>query len=279
MKIRQALPQLLKRQYPIVKAGYPLLVVLYLLRMQDVDAVPILPVTRKGARAVFGFSSLPQFMNLGPEGFAKLLRGPCEVASDELTLVDADDELESLLKAFESRKLGFALAHDGGRTTRSGLVSLSDVLSLYGGGVIRSEATVEEVSTPIFSMPASTTVREALKAMFSHRYRRVFLSGDEGSSYVSDRSIMSYLFSPMVLEDLGREDGRDVLSTPIAKIDKATASVVSSRASLKASALALRKDRGGCLVTYEGRVLTPWDAVMKPWASGKLTIKDRPSRA
>jgi hypothetical protein len=277
LKIRHAFPALLNRQYPIVKATYPLLTVLYLLRMQDVDAVPITPITKKGARAVFGFSSLPQFMDLGPNGFAKLLRGPCEVASDELTMVSADDDLQTLLSAFESRKLGIALIHgDDGRETRTGLMSLSDVLPLYGSGILHSKATVEEVGTPIFSMPGTTTIRETLKAMFCHRYRRVFLSGDKTPfSYVSDRTIMSYLFSPTVLEELDREDAKDVLSTPIAKVGKVAADVTSSRTSLKTAALALTKKRGGCLVTRDGGVLTPWDAVMKPWSTGKLTIEKK----
>jgi hypothetical protein len=238
--------------------------------VKDIDAVPIIPVT-KGARAVFGFSSLPRFVNLGPERFAGLLRGPCEVASDELAVLSIEDNLKVLLKAFESRRLGFALVHDGGKKMKAGLVSLADVLTLYGTGMLRTEVTVEDVSTPIFSMPASTTIREALKATFRHRYRRIFLEGER--AYISDRSIMSYLFSPMVLEELNRGgQDKDILSIPISKTAKAAPLAISPKINMKTAALKLTKDRGGCLVTSDGKMVTPWDAVMKPWFSGKLTM-------
>lgn len=270
VKIRRAFPGILERQYPIVKAHYTLLTVLYLLRMKDVDAVPIIPVTKKGARAVFGFSSLPHFMNLGSKGFADLLRGPCEAASDELVFVSVEDDLASLFEAFESRRLGFALVHDEGKTMKAGLVSLADVLSLYGTGAIRTEMTVREVSTPIFSMDSTTTIRGALRAMFRHRYRRVFLSKEK--EYASDRSIMSYLFSPTVLEELGRGGSKDILAAPIARVEKASPIVIGPGTSLKKAALKLEKERGGCCVTGEAKVVTPWDTVMKPWLAGKLTI-------
>lgn len=79
MKVGEAIPGVLRRQYAAVKGAYPLLTVPYLLRMEDVDALPILP---------------------------------CEAASDELGLVRADDDLSSLLEAFESRRLGFALVYE-----------------------------------------------------------------------------------------------------------------------------------------------------------------------
>ncbi|MDA4123343.1 MAG: CBS domain-containing protein [Thaumarchaeota archaeon] len=270
MKIEQAFPHILEKQVPVVKSNYPLLTVLYLLRMQDVDAVPIVPVTNKGARAVFGFSSLPHFMNLGPEGFAELLRGPCEAASDELNLLSVEDELGSLLDAFKSRTLGLALVHEGGRKMKAGLLSLTDVLALYGTGVIHAGMTVGDVGSPILSLPSTTTIREALQAMFRHRHRRVFLTGVE--AYVSDRSIMSSLFSPTILEQLGSEKSKDILSTPIAKVEKVTPVAVGPKTSLSKAAYMLRRDRGGCLITSEKKVVTPWDVVMKPWLTDRLTI-------
>lgn len=120
MKIKQAFPGILDRKYPVVKGEYPLLTVLYLLRMKDVDAVPISPVTKDRARAVFGRSSLPRFLNPDPRKFADLLSGPCEAASDELSLVTVDDDLESLLRAFESSRLGFAFVVAGEGTEDEG---------------------------------------------------------------------------------------------------------------------------------------------------------------
>ncbi len=259
----------MQTQYPTVKAGYPLLTILYLLRMDDVDAVPILPLAKKGSRAVFGFSSLPLFMKLSPRRFAEVLRGPCEAASDELPVVSARAELDSLFEAFRSRRLGFAVVHDGTLASRPGLVGLWDVLRLYGTGALRTDMRAEDVGTKILTTPGAITIRDALRTMFRNRHRRVFLPG--GRSYISDRSVMNYLFSPTVLEEIGREGGRDALATPITRLVASAPIAVSQRMPARSAALNLRKDRGGCLVAG-GRVVTPWDVVMKPWLSGKLTV-------
>lgn len=241
---------------------------LYLLRMKDVDAVPIFPMARRGARAVFGFSALLHLMKLGPKGFADFVRGPCEAASDELSLLGLEDDLEALLEAFEARRLGFALVRDPRQAKKAGLASLADVLSLYGRGGIRSDLTVEDVGTRIFSMPSGSSIRDALQQMFRHRYRRVFLSGE--STYVSDRGILGYLFSPSILEELGTDETLDPLSKPIGEVEKSTPATIDPRKGLKLAALKLKEERGGCLVTDDHRVVTPWDVVMKPWLSGEL---------
>lgn len=169
--------------------------------------------------------------------------------------------------------------------TKAALVSLADVLALYADGTVTTKMVSEDVSTAIFSMPGTTTVRDALQAMIHRRHRRIFISGkkeeEDSSLYVSDRSMMSYLFSPSILEVLGREEERrqrDLLSTPISKVEKVVPSAIGPRATLKSAALRLRKDRGGCLVTGEGKVVTPWDVVMKPWMSNRLVIDGGNSR-
>ena len=271
MKIRAAFPNILKRQYPFVKPDYPLLTVLYLLRITEIDAVPITSEDGSTNRAIFGFSSLPRFMALGPTRFGKMLKEPCERASDELPSFAVNEDLESVLDAFASRRLGFALVHGtGGFGYRRSLISLTDMLELYNRGTIRSELMVKDVATPAFSMPKTSTIRTALQAMFRYRYRRVFLSERE---YVSERSMMSYVFSPVILEELGREQGRDILATPIERLEVVRPTVVPPYTSLRIAALKLRKDRGHCLVVGKGRVATPWDVVMKPWLSRRMTIE------
>lgn len=276
MKIRTAFPDVLKRQYPVVKPDVPLLTVLYLLRMTEVEAVPITYDRGGKTRAVFGFSCLPKFMLLGPRRFRKLLEEPCENASDEIASLSADEDVETLLDTFASRRLGFALVLRGGPArNRTGLITLADVLGLYARRIISSELLVEDVATPGFSMPGSTPIRTALQAMFRYRYRRVFISERE---CVSERNVMQYVFSPLILEELGRSQGRDVLETPIEKLDKTKPTVVPPYTTLRTAALKLRGDRGHCLIVGRGRIATPWDVVMKPWLTGKLRIEQRARR-
>ena len=271
MKIRTAFPHILDRQYPSVKPDYPLLTILYLLRIKDIDAVPITYADERKDRAVFGFSSLPKFMAMGTKGFADLLKEPCELASDELPSLAVDEDLESLLDAFASRRLGFALVHGlGASKGRVSFASLTDILGLYGRRAISTGMLLGEVTTPIFSMSRTSSIRSALQAMFRNRYRRVFVSERE---FVSDRSVMEHVFSPFTLEQMQWDFGRDVLGTPIDKLDKATAMVAGPRTSLRTAAIKLGEDRGQCLVVGGGGVATPWDVVMKPWLARKLTVE------
>lgn len=265
MRVRQAFPQVLERRYPTVKPDYSLLTVLYLLRMQDVDAVPISPLAQKSPRAVFGYSTLPRMVNMAPKEFEQFLNGPCVEASSELAAVKLDDDLEDLLRAFDSKKLGFAVVRATG-PARASLVTLADFLGLYAKGALRTTLTARQVASKVVPMPGSTTIREALKAMIARRQRRVFISGK--GTFVSDRSIMHHLFSPMILEDVtGKED---VLSEPIDRIEQLSPARVKPTASLPTAAKALLKDRGGCLTAGEGTVVTPWDLVMKAWKVGAL---------
>ncbi|HUH99433.1 MAG TPA: hypothetical protein VLY65_00175 [Nitrososphaerales archaeon] len=270
MKIRTAFPSVLKRQHPFVKPDYPLLVVLYLLRMTDLDAVPITYPDAGETRAVFGFSCLPRFMALRPGRFGKLLGGPCEVVSDKLNSIGVDEDLGTLLDEFASKRLGFDLVHGVGASKgRSSVVALTDFLELYERRTIHTELLAKEVASPMFSMPRTTPIRAALEAMFRNRYRRVFLSDLE---YISDRSVTNYLFSPTVLEGLAQRQERDVLLTPIDKLEKLRPTVVPPYTSLRTAALKLLGDRGHCLVVGRGKVATPWDVVMKPWLTRKMTI-------
>ena len=266
MKINQCFPGILERRYPTVEAGYSLLTVLYLLRMKDIDAVPISPLTPKRARGVFGYTTLPRMLKMRPEEFAGFLDGPCEKASSELAVLGFDEDVDDLLAAFDSKKRGFAVVHDGGRPPRASLVTLADFLRLHARGVLRTNQTAEQVASQFAGMRGSTSIRDALEAMLAQGHRRIFISGKK--TYVSDRSIMHYVFDPMVLEDVSAIE--DVLSGPIDSITQLTPGRVKLTSKLQEAAKALLNDRGGCLTPGDGTVVTPWDVVIKPWRAGTL---------
>jgi hypothetical protein len=83
---------------------------------------------------------------------------------------------------------------------------------------------------------------------------------------------MGYIFSPVVLEEIGNHPHEDILAAPLDEAEKETPLVVAPGTAVKMAALKLQGDRGGCLVTRGDKVITPWDVVMKPWLSGRLTI-------
>ena len=239
--------------------------------MKSADVVPITFAQEMSGRAVYGCSVLSQATRTGPAGFANFLKGPCLAASDNLALVSVEDELGALLDAYKSKRLGFAFVHESGNPMKGCIVSMADVLSLFASGAIGTQMTVEDVASPMFSMPGDTPLGDALKVMYRHSYRRIFLTGEE--SCVFDREIMDHVFSPTVLEGTDPEQRcKDALGESLGAIGKTTPDAISGRTGLGNAASKLLSSKGGCLVVDGEKVVTPWDAVMKPWLAGELKI-------
>ena len=270
LRLDLAFPSAFARRYAIVKPDYPLITVLYLLKLKDLAAVPLTSDMEDERRAVFGFSSLKRLVKMGPKQFAPFLQGPCEDAADELDCLTADQDLGELLDSFRSRRLGFVLMRGPDPRGPRSLVTLGETLGLYEKGTIQTDMVAADVASPIFSMPESASVRQALEEMLSRGYRRVFVS-DTGC-YISDRSIIEHTLTPSALEDFMEDPDRDPLAVPIGKLWSVAPVRTAPHQSLKAAALKLRQQRGDCLVIDGDMVITPWDLVMKPWISGRLAI-------
>jgi hypothetical protein len=267
LKIRDALPHVFNRAYPVLDPKMPMLPAVSMLRFQQIDGLPlVIEATTTRPLALHGYSLLKRLLALGQGGFWRFIEKPCEDAAQTIGVVSADESLERLFEVFLKERFGFAWISD---TARTGVpVSLADVLELYKTGTIECDLQVKEVASPVFSLPGMTPLRKALLFMFSHRFRRVFLSA--GGAFISDRSIISHMFSPSALHDLAaRPDS--LLEMPIAEVEKSRPRRVPGRTTLKAAASALSGDIGQCL-TSRGTVITPWDIIMKPWVAKKLSI-------
>ncbi|MDG6915442.1 MAG: CBS domain-containing protein [Nitrososphaerota archaeon] len=267
MKIRDALPHVFNRAYPVLDPKMPMLPAVSMLRFQEIDGLPlVIDTSASRPRALHGYSLLRRLLALGQGGFWKFIERPCEDAAQSIGSVWADESLEKLFDVFLKERFGFAWIAD---TEKTGVpVSLADIIELYRTGLIESDLQVKDVGSPIFALPGMTPLRKALLFMFSHRFRRVFLS--VGGTFVSDRSIISHVFSPAVLHDLAANPDA-LLEIPIAEVEKTKSKRVPGRTTLKAAANTLGGDIGQCL-TSRGAVITPWDIVMKPWEAKRLTI-------
>lgn len=224
--------------------------------------------SEKRRRAVYGYSSLARLLRMSPKSFARFLGQPCVTISDVLATVDATDGLKKLFRTFERTRFGFAWVQD--RDNPGGFVGLDDVLGLYETGAIHSKLSVGDVASPMFSIPAATTLRVALSMMFARRFRRLFFSGESG--FISDRTIIERIFSPAVLQSYSKGSG-DILQTPASEAPRLQPKSVSSELTIARGARELHEKRGQCLVCEKG-VVTPWDLVMKPWLSKALDITE-----
>ncbi len=273
MRIGEALPHILQKGYPVLDPKTKMLPAMSLLRFHEIDVLPLsFDGRRKRQRGLFGSSCLARIMLLGPRHFRAFLDQPCEIASDELVSVRANQSLSGLLNAFSRTRLGFASVQEG--DDFSALISLADVLGLYETGIVASDLTIEEIGSPIFSMPGETTLRNVLEEMFQKWHRRVFVRGKR--EFISDRGIMAYIFSPAVLNPLmqEREAMTNVLDAPISSVERMVAKEVAPDTTLKVAASALKSERAGQCLVFDGMVVTPWDLVMKPWKAKALKLKN-----
>ena len=270
MNIQDALPGVFRRSYPLLDPKTEMLSAMALLRFHEIDALP-LSFDAKGkegkVRAVFGYSSLARLVLLDPKAVRGYLTRPCQEASDPLGVVTARSSLSRLLDTFAETRFGFARIES--RRGAGALVGLSDVLGLFGTGVVSSDLLLYDVGSPILSLPEDTTLRKALATMFEKRHRRVFFPG--GREFISDRGVIGYLFSPEVLGALAKDTG-DFLDVPISKIERATAKESDPGVPLADAASELRSERAGQCLVFDHKVVTPWDVVMKPWEAKKLKV-------
>ena len=261
-------PKMFERAYPAVDPTTPILSVLPLLRFHEIDVLPLSFDAGRRQKGVFGFSCLARLMKVRP-GVGSFLKRPCEVVSEPLATIRSDRSLSSLLNVFLRRRFGFARVVESRGV--GALLTLPDVLGLYEDGTIRSSLTLEDVGSSAFSMPSDSTIREALVEMFDRRIRRVFISGT--SEFIWDRRIIEHLFSPAVLATLAHRESGDILKMPISEIGTTTAKKAEGRLQLREAAALLKVEPGQCLV-FNGKVVTPWDVVMKPWKGRELKIRN-----
>lgn len=267
MKVGDALPNIFKRTTPILEPGTQMLLALSLLRFHQIDALPIgFKPKQKGRYAVFGYSCLSRLQETHPTQYARFLELPCESATLKLSTLGVDDSLDDLLRVFEKTKFGFAWIES---KQLGGFASLRDVLELYGNGFFDTKMTVEQVASPIFSMPNNSQLSNVLQEMFNHRFRRIFVEGE--NTVVTDRRIISYLFSSSRLTEIAKNP-ETLLDAKLGNLEKTEPIPINGKATAKDAAVAMKDAVEECLICDQG-VVTPWDLVMKPLKNGKLIIK------
>ncbi len=148
---------------------------------------------------------------------------------------------------------------------------MSDVLELYESRLIDANLTIEQVASPMFSMPTDSPIKNVLDEMLRHRFRRVFVSPDN-KFVVTDREIINYIFSTARLTAVSKTP-EALLDGQIGDLDKVEPIHINNGTLVREVALFMNGMAGGCLVCDRG-VLTPWDIVMKPLFNAKLSIRN-----
>jgi CBS domain-containing protein len=278
-RLGDAFPQIFSRSSPAVEKDSPTIYAASMIRFHPVDAAILLmddglQPFRVGRKGMFlgGYAILGNLMKQDPENYYRFLFEPCKKSAVPVEELNIKRSLKDLLDLFAESRFGFTIVTD---PPLYAMLSLSDVLQLYQSGAIDSGLVAKDVAQkPVFTSGA-TTIRDALSVMFRRRIRRLFieesiLGRGRGSAFVSDREVISFIFSPRSLEE-SRESPESMLDAKMGEVGPIDAEQVDDDSPLSEVAKYLTRSQGNCVVCTKG-LISPWDVVMKPYLGGRLSL-------
>jgi len=251
-----------KRASPSITADISVLAAGSVLGTHSVDALTIIRKKARTDEVVTGYNVLAGLVQAVPADIRSYIMSKCGSISMRLPVIRYDATLSDLLSGFIETRFGLAFIHKIG----GALISLSDLLQLYDKGVTDTGLTCSDVSSTPFRLRNDSTLKEALEEMMRRRIRRVFVN--QGNAFISDRTVIDYVFSPHGIKVLREE----LYTTKIGEIRTMDATPVMGSLPLKEGARLLLRDKGKCLLCEEGLV-TPWDCVVKPFQMNALSIQ------
>ena len=250
-----------KRVTPSITADSSILVAGSVLGTHSIDALKIIRAKAHEDGVVGGYAILKGLLEAFPTKVRSYVMSKCGSIAMRLPVVCYDATLPDLLSKFTETKFGLAFIHKTG----GALISLSDLLQLYEGAV-DSNLMCKDVASSPFRLRHDATLKEAIEEMIRRHFRRVFV--DDSNTFISDRTVIDYIFSPEGIQVLRDE----LFTTRIQKIRMMNAIPVKGNLPLKEAARLLSRDKGKCLLCETGLV-TPWDCLVKPFQMSALSTE------
>jgi CBS domain-containing protein len=279
LQIKDAIPDLLSRAVPTVESGTLIMVAGTLLDIPRSEVLLITSTAQDGFEylmkdgrwmAFSGYPVLKKMIATRPADLYKFLYGACESVALHLDPLSSESGLQHVLETFLRTEFGFTLIK---APDSLGLVTLTDLLSLYGEALDTDLHVGDVASQPVLSLPKETGLQDAVREMFKRRVRRVRISAT--NAFVSDREILAFIFSPKRL-NAAREYPEKMLDTTLEDVGPVEAIEVDAGVGVKEAAAIIKPGSGTCLtVGNGGPLVTPWDLVIKPFKARHLLIGRR----
>lgn len=241
---------------------------------------PIVPVSRgrsppgveregvKLFKAIGGQQVIRLILKTKPVDYQKLLWGPCDAATIWLGAVGYGESLGRLLQIFDVT--GFGDARVTAEAPPHGLVSLEEVVSLYRDGRLRCELRAEEIASKAISVDPEATIIQAMTAMSERKVRRLFLSGRR-DEYISDRSILAFLFSPRLLT-MSKDSPESWTNAKLTEVKATKARAVSPEDKVEEVGRLADSEHDVFTLSEGALLVSRWDMVMKPWKAKALRV-------
>ena len=273
-RLSALMPNLFQTLRPTFDGDAPLIMAGSIFLMNDVHIVPMVTSPRPNSSgdshptlqgAFGGYALLKKIAESTPKDYYNLLWSPGRYCVVKIGTCQFEDSLDVLLRLFESTRFGNA------RVDRSAgfiLISLADIVELLRKGSLEAGMSVSEVGSPIVRISPKASIKEAIDKMLALRIRRLFIDG-QGPAFVSDRSIISFMFSGERIYSV-RNNPERWIDARVSDTRYGEAPTVAAGEPLDGAARVIGIQPDACLLTDDGKVVSRWDMVMKPWKAGVL---------
>jgi len=283
--IKELFPDLYKIFRPITVGSSPLIISGNSLHIDEVQMLPIVqglqpridPNTKiKMYATLGGYSVLNAILKTDPRDYLKFLWSPCQDTPVWIGSVKYSDGFSDLLKVFDITKFGDAAVEDYGSTPA--LITLTEILTLYKKGVIKSQLHLSEIGSNMVEVSSESSLIETIRLMFEKRIRRVFLRVDhnnedpEAFSFISTRNIIRFLFSPLRV-DIAEKEPERWADAKLSEIEGTRAKIIHGGHIINQGALEIGDGIDDCLVCEgERKIVSRWDMIMKPWRANNYSF-------
>jgi CBS domain-containing protein len=270
-------PDLYSMSRPITTPDVPVVVAASMLTAYDAPMLPLTKlktarvVERDGVRLYQAVGSLPMItllLETKPSEYYKALWNSCSTTSVWIGSMRYEESLDRLVRVFAMT--GFGDARVDFDDSPPALITLIEVASLYKERKLSCPMPAREVASKAIFIEPEATIIDAMRTMCERRVRRLFLKGTKGE-YVSDRSILSLLFSPRGLKAV-RDSPESWTDFRVSDLRPSKAHLVSPDAMVEDVGSLVEPGRDVFVLWDWSSMVSRWDLVIKPWKAGKLRL-------
>lgn len=170
--------------------------------------------------------------------------------------VDANGPLADALKVFSETRFAFLPVASDGRVVAS--LSIRDLLAFAG----RSGAKAGGLASPLVTIDEGMGVAEALRFMAEKGVRNLVVRKRDGYYVINERKVLEFLLSHDAREIMSRKGFEALSGVKVASLGAIRGMQVGPDQTAGSAAKLLSELGTPCLFVG-GKILTPWDIVMK----------------
>jgi CBS domain-containing protein len=267
--VLELLPWVLQKVSPTVSEDLQLVSAGILMTFRQIDFLPVV----NGMSVVGGFAGLHVVSTLEKVrdgGIWRLVaRKVGEVCDRSVPHIGPRDSLLSVLSSMNDAKFGHGcVLENNGELVAT--IAFRDIIRYLSGIDVKAGIQVKEIASAAVSLPREATITELLNTLLTKRIRRVIVRGSEKQVIADDKILARQAFSHEGLLAM-RYTAKVFFERQLSSLALAEpGSVKGDQDVAEAWSLMYRNPAECLLVEGENKIVTPWDAVLKPYTLGKF---------